>query len=273
MQWVEAQGARIPAVGFGTITLKGEVCARAVQDAVRIGYRHFDTATFYGNEQDVGEGLRLAGVPREELFVTTKVRQDNLAPGDFERSVEGSLKALGLDYLDLLLIHWPNPNIPQAVSIGELCKAKRNGLTKHIGVANFTVALLEEAHGLAGEPLAVNQVEVHPFLDQSKVIAACRRLGMAVTAYCPLARGKIPESETLARIGTAHGKSASQVSLRYLLQRGLIVLPRSATPAHMQQNIEVFDFNLSDAEMAQIEQLSTANLRMVNPPYRPQWDS
>src|SRR5690606_35146855 len=127
MQWVEAQGAKIPAVGFGTITLKGEVCVRAVQDAVRIGYRHFDTATFYGNEQDVGEGLRHAGVPREELFVTTKLRQDNLAPGDFERAVQGSLRALGLDYADLLRIHWPSPEIPQAESVGGLCKAKRNG--------------------------------------------------------------------------------------------------------------------------------------------------
>jgi diketogulonate reductase-like aldo/keto reductase len=273
MQWVETQGAKIPAVGFGTITLKDEVCVRAVQDAVRTGYRHFDTATFYGNEQDVGEGLRLSGVPRDELFVTTKVRQNNLAPGDFERSVEGSLKALGLDYLDLLLIHWPNPEIPQADSIGGLCKARRNGLTKHIGVANFTVALLDEAVGLATEPLALNQVEIHPFLDQSKVIAACRRHDMAVTAYCPLARGQIPNSETLARIGKVHSKSASQVSLRYLLQLGLIVLPRSSTPAHMQQNIDVFDFELSDTEVAEIRQLSTANLRMVDPPYRPQWDS
>lgn len=273
MEWVETQGAKIPAVGFGTITLKGDVCARAVQHAAQLGYRHFDTATFYGNEQDVGEGLRHAGVARDELFVTTKVRQSNLAPGDFERSVESSLKALGLDYLDLLLIHWPNPEIPQAVSIGELCKAKRNGLAKHIGVANFTVALLDEAVGLATEPLAVNQVEVHPFLDQSKVIAACRRHDMAVTAYCPLARGQIPSSETLARIGKAHGKSASQVSLRYLLQLGLIVLPRSATPAHMQQNIDVFDFMLNETEMAEIRQLSTANLRMVDPPYRPQWDT
>jgi diketogulonate reductase-like aldo/keto reductase len=273
MQWVEVKGAKIPAVGFGTITLKGDICVRAVVDAVRLGYRHFDTATFYGNEQDVGEGLRQAGVPRDELFVTTKVRQDNLAPGDFERSVEGSLKALGLDYVDLLLIHWPNPQVPQADSVGGLCKAKRNGMTKHVGVANFTVALLEEALSVASEPLAVNQVEVHPFLDQSKVIAACRQHGVAVTAYCPLARGQIPSSETLARIGKAHGKSASQTSLRYLLQLGLITLPRSSTPAHMQQNIDVFDFMLSDAEMTEIGQLSTANLRMVNPPYRPQWDT
>jgi diketogulonate reductase-like aldo/keto reductase len=273
MQWVEVKGAKIPAVGFGTITLKGDVCVQAVVDAARLGYRHFDTATFYGNELEVGEGLRNAGVPRNELFVTTKVRHTNLAPGDFERSVEGSLKALGLDAVDLLLIHWPNPQVPQADSIGGLCSAKRNGLTKHIGVANFTVPLLEEAVGLATEPLVTNQVEVHPFLDQSKVIATCRKHGLSVTAYCPLARGQIPSSETLARIGKAHGKSASQTSLRYLLQMGLITLPRSTTPAHMQENIDVFDFQLSDTEMAQIKQLSTANLRMVDPPHRPQWDT
>jgi 2,5-diketo-D-gluconate reductase B len=196
MTVVEANGARIPAIGLGTMTLKEQVCIDAIKAALRLGYRHLDTAERYGNEEWVGEGLRqglaASGLKREDVFITTKVYWDKLAPGDFERSVEESLAKLKLPWVDLLLIHWNNPEVPLSDSIGALCAAKRKGQARHVGVANFTSTMLDEAVKLASEPLVTNQIEVHPFLDQGKVLATCRRHGISVTAYCPLARGKVP---------------------------------------------------------------------------------
>ena len=277
MNFVVANGARIPAIGLGTLTLKDGACVEAVATALGLGYRHIDTAERYGNEAEVGEGLHrglaAAGLKRDDVFVTTKVYQDKLAAADFERSFEESLKKLRLPSVDLLLIHWPNPKVPLAETIGALCKAKREGKTRHIGVANFTTALLDEAVKLATEPLVTNQIEVHPFLDQTKVIAACRKHGMSVTAYCPLARGKVPGNDVLERIAKAHGKSAAQVSLRYLLQQGMVVIPRTAKPDHLAANLAASDFTLSDAEMAEIGKLKRPDGRVVNPPHAPQWDA
>ncbi|MBI4273781.1 MAG: aldo/keto reductase [Rhizobiales bacterium] len=273
MPMVESHGARIPQIGLGTMTLKGKVCVDAVSAALKMGYRHLDTATFYDNEREVGEGLRASGVKRDEVFVTTKVRHTDLKADDFARAVDKSLAVMQLPVVDLLLIHWPNPQVPMTESIGALCKAKREGKTRHIGVANFTVALLDEAAKLASESLVTNQIEVHPFLDQSKVIFACKRHGIAVTAYCPIARGKVPGAEVLERVGKAHGKSSAQISLRWLIQQELIPIPRTATPAHLAANLAVFDFKLSGAEMAEIAKLRRPNGRVVNPPQAPKWDT
>src|SRR5215471_2420102 len=225
MHVVEANGAKIPAIGLGTMTLKGDVCVGAVKTALQLGYRHIDTAERYGNEAEVGEGLarglKAAGLAREDVFVTTKVYHDKLAAAEFQRSFDESLQKLKLPWVDLLLIHWPNPKVPLAETVGVLCRAKREGRAKHVGVANFTTALLQEAVKLASEPLVTNQIEVHPFLDQEKVLAACRGQGLAVTAYCPLARGKVPGNATLEGIGKAHDRSSSQVALRFLVQRGI----------------------------------------------------
>ncbi len=269
---IEAHGARIPAIGLGTMTLKDEVCVEAVRTALQIGYRHLDTATAYGNEREVGEGLRASAIPREQVFVTTKVRHLDLKPGDFERAVDNSLKLLGLSSVDLLLIHWPSPELPLSAYIPALCKAKRAGQTKHIGVANFTLQLLDEALRIADEPLVNNQIEAHPMLDQSRIIAACKRHGLSITAYCPIGRGKVPGMEVLDRIGAAYGKSGAQVSLRWLVQQGLIPIPRTASPDKLKQNLSVFDFTLSDAEMAEIGQLRRRDGRIVNPPQAPKWD-
>jgi diketogulonate reductase-like aldo/keto reductase len=277
MNAVEANGARIPAIGLGTMTLKGDVCVGAVKTALQLGYRHIDTAERYGNEAEVGEGLaqglRAAGLKREDVFVTTKVYQDKLAPADFRRSFAESLEKLKLPWVDLLLIHWPNPAVPLPETLAALCGAKRDGRARHVGVANFTTALLQEAVKLASEPLVTNQIEVHPFLDQGKVLAACRHHGMAVTAYCPIARGKVPGNDTLERIGKTHGKSSSQVALRYLVEQGIVPIPRTATPDHLAANLAVFDFKLSDAEMAEIGKLKRPDGRVVNPPHAPKWDS
>ena len=269
---VEANGARIPLVGLGTWELRGSDCARLVTDAIGIGYRHIDTAAIYGNEEAVGEGLRASGIARDELFVTTKVWQSDLAPGDFERATHDSLKRLKLDAVDLLLIHWPNASIPLAGTIEALCRMKREGLARHVGVSNFTVALIEEAVPLATEPLVTNQFECHPYLDQSKVIAATRRHGMAVTAYSPIARGRTSGDKVLTRIGKAHGKTPAQVSLRYLVQQDFVVIPRSSRVERLRENFDIFDFALSEDEMREIAALARPDGRIVNMGSAPQWD-
>jgi 2,5-diketo-D-gluconate reductase B len=272
MEYVEAHGARIPIVGFGSMRLKDDAGREAILSAIRAGYRHIDTAAFYGNEKEVGDAIKASGVPREDIFLTTKVRDNNLKADDFARSLDNSLKLLDLPAVDLLLIHWPNPQVPMAESIGALNKAKRDGLTRHIGVCTHTVALLEEAWAVTKEPLVTNQIEVHPFLDQTKVIEATRRHGMSVTAYCPIARGRVPDNPVLERIGAAHGKTASQVSLRWLTQQGIIVIPGSGKPERQKENLAVLDFSLSPAEMNEIATLKRPDGRVVNPPQAPKWD-
>jgi diketogulonate reductase-like aldo/keto reductase len=216
--------------------------------------------------------MRASGVPRQDIFLTTKVRDNNLKADDFARSLDASLKLLDLPAVDLLLIHWPNPNVPMAESIGALNKAKRDGLTRHIGVANFTVALLDEANKVTQEPLVTNQIEVQPFLNQTTVMEATRSHGMSITAYCPIARGKVPGNPLLEKIGAAHGKTASQASLRWLVQQGIIVIPGSGRPERQKENFEVLDFSLSATEMAEIATLKRPDGRVVNPPQAPKWD-
>jgi diketogulonate reductase-like aldo/keto reductase len=266
---VTAGGADIPIVGFGTWTLRGKDCANLVEQAIAAGYRHIDTAQMYDNEREVGEGVRASG-RRDEIFVTTKVAPENLHAKDVERSTQESVRKLGFPP-DLLLIHWPNASIPLAETIGALNKAKRDGLTRHIGVSNFNTALIEEAVRLSEAPLVCNQFECHPFLDQAKLIAACRRHGLAVVAYSPIARGGAERDEVLARIGRAHGKSPAQISLRWLVQQGIVVIPRTSKVERLKENISVFDFELTAAEMKEIAGLARGG-RIVNWAYAPKWD-
>ena len=269
---VEANGAHIPLIGLGTWDLRGKVCARMVEEAIRLGYRHIDTAAMYDNEREVGEGLRASGLPRDDVFITTKVWQSDLAARDFERSARDSLAKLKLDAVDLLLIHWPNPSIPLRETMGALCKMKREGLARHIGVSNFTVALVDEAVKLATEPLVNNQIECHPFLDQSKVIAKSRKHGLSVTAYSPIARGQARGDEVLRRVGKAHGKTAAQACLRWLVQQGIIVIPRTSRPERLKENFSIFDFELSEAEMDEIARLGSPRGRIVHWGGAPEWD-
>jgi 2,5-diketo-D-gluconate reductase B len=270
--FVEANGARIPAIGLGTWDLRERTCVRMVEQALRLGYRLIDTAEMYGNEREVGEGVRASGVPRAQVFITTKVWPDYLAPRELERATKESLAKLRLSEVDLLLIHWPNPRIPLADTIGALCRMKREGFARHIGVSNFTVDLLAEAMKLATEPLVTDQIEWHPFIDQAKVVEACRNYGLAVTAYSPMARGRVLSDETLRRIGVRHGKTAGQVGLRYLVQRGAVVIPRSSRPEGLAQNFAIFDFELTPAEMADIAELAHPRGRIVDWSGAPDWD-
>ncbi|HEY6255772.1 MAG TPA: aldo/keto reductase [Xanthobacteraceae bacterium] len=274
MHVVDVKGARIPCVGLGTWELRGRVCARIVEQALRLGYRHIDTAEMYDNEREVGEALRASGVGRDEVFITTKIWPSHFAPLELERAAKNSLGRLRLGEVDLLLLHWPNPQISLAETLGALCKVKREGFARHIGVSNFTVPLIEEAVRLSAEPLICNQVEMHPFLDQSKVTAACRAHGMAVVAYSPIARGGARKDAVLARIGSAYGKSPAQVCLRWLVQQGIAVIPRTGRIEHLSENVALFDFALSDAEMAEIAALAHRDGRIVDYAYSgsPKWD-
>jgi len=270
-QTVEAKGFRIPIVGLGTWTLRGRDCARLVEQAIRVGYRHIDTAQMYDNEREVGEGVRASGL-RSEVMVTTKIQPTLLAPRDVERSVKESLAQLRLDVIDLLLIHWPNPRVPLAETLGAMAKMKREGYAKAIGVSNFTVALLDEANKVSSEPLVCNQVECHPYLDQDKVIAVSRKHGMAVVAYSPIARAQAKGDELLARIGKAHEKTAAQVCLRWLTQQGIVVIPRTSKIERLAENLAIFDFDLSDAEMKEIAGLARRGGRIVDWTWSPKWD-
>ncbi len=271
MHSVEVNGFQIPLIGLGTWTLQGRNCTRLVEQAIRVGYRHIDTAQMYDNERAVGEGVRASG-KRKEVVVTTKVQPTLLAPHDLERSVKESLAQLRLDVIDLLLIHWPNPRVPLAETLGAMAKMKREGYIRAIGASNFTVALLDEATRVSSEPLVCNQVECHPYLDQDKVFAACRRHGMAMVAYSPIARGQARGDEVLARIGEAHEKSAAQVCLRWLVQQGIVVVPRTSKIERLEENIDIFDFELSDAEMKEIAALARPGGRIVDWTYSPKWD-
>jgi diketogulonate reductase-like aldo/keto reductase len=272
MQFVEANGARIPAIGLGTWELRGRLCARIVEQAIKLGYRHVDTAQVYENERKVGEGVRASGVRRDDIFVTTKVWTTHFAPHDLERSAKESLVRLRLSEVDLLLLHWPNPHVPLAETLGALARAKTLGLARHIGVSNFTVALLDQAVALSPEPLVCNQVEYHPYLDQTKVREACTRHGIAVVAYSPVAKGKIKTDATLAQIGHAHGKTPAQICLRWLVQQNAVAIPRTSRVERLSENIGVFDFELSNDEMGDIFRMGRAEGRMTDFAFAPKWD-
>jgi 2,5-diketo-D-gluconate reductase B len=271
---IEANGARIPLVGLGTWELRGRACARIVEQALRLGYRHVDTAEMYDNEREVGEGLRASGVKRGDVFVTTKIWPSHFTPRELERAARDCLARLRLGEVDLLLLHWPNPNVPLAETIGALCKVKRDGLARNIGVSNFTVAMIEQALAVASEPLVCDQVECHPFLDQSKVLAACRSHSMALVAYSPLARGQFRRNEVLNRIGATYKKTAAQICLRYLVQQNIVVIPRTTKLERLTENASLFDFTLSDPEMAEIAGLARPDGRTVDWAYsgRMKWD-
>jgi 2,5-diketo-D-gluconate reductase B len=269
---LSAGGAGMPAIGFGTSSLGN--CGEIVATALKVGYRHLDTAWKYGTERGVGEGMRASGVPREEIFLCTKVSHEYLHADDFARSVDESLSNLGVDYVDLLLVHWPNAEIPLQETMGALANAKRRGLTRQIGVANFNIALLDQAINLCPEPLVNLQAEYHPYLDQSRLLTACRERGIVLTAYCPLGRGRIIGDPVLEEIAKKKGRSLAQVALRWLIQQGNVIpIPRSSNPERMRENLDVFDFTLTDEEMQRIATLKRANGRIANPAGRaPAWD-
>ena len=268
---LEIQGTTIPKLGFGTWQIEGPECQEAVEDALAIGYRHIDTARAYGNEAEVGRGIAAAGVPRNEFFLTTKIWREEYAPGDLHRAAEDSLKNLQVDCLDLLLLHWPNPDFPLEETLGALAELRDEGLILHLGVSNFPAGMLRDALGVA--PIFADQVEFHPFLSQDALVELAVEKDFMVAAYSPLARGKVPRDETLRTIAEAHGKTAGQVALRWLLDKPQVcALPKASSHERRVENFEVFDLELTDDDRAAIDALPKGE-RIIDPGWAPDWDA
>ncbi|MGG6894883.1 aldo/keto reductase [Rhizobium sp. BR 315] len=273
MQYVIANEAKIPALGFGTYGMRGTALVQLISEALRAGFRHVDTAQIYGNETEVGEGILRSGLRRADVFVTTKVWVANYSNDNFAQSVDESLKKLNTDYVDLLLLHWPNAATPLADQIGLLNETVKQGKARHIGVSNFNRSLIAQAVTLSDRPLVANQFEFHPFLDQDLMMTATRGVGMTIIAYCAMAVGRVFHDPTLMRIAESHGRSISQIVLRWLVQQGVVALSRSSRADRIRDNVEVFDFELTSAEMSEIAKLATPGSRIVNPPgLAPAWD-
>ncbi|MBX2830574.1 MAG: aldo/keto reductase [Rhodospirillales bacterium] len=267
------QGSEIPALGFGTYELNNDDAATMITEAAKIGYRHFDTAQMYHNEEGVGHGLKASGLARDDYFLTTKVWFDKFQSGDLQTSVVESLRKLDLDHVDLLLLHWPTDEIPLGETLAALNEVKNLGMTHMIGISNFPTALIDKAVSLSDIPLTVNQVEYHPYIDQSKVHDCLRNHDMLLTAYCPIARGTVLKDPTLKEIGAKYGKSAVQVTLRWLLQQdGVMAIPKSGSPKNAAANFNIFDFELSDDDMAKIFALANPDGRLIDPSFAPKWD-
>jgi 2,5-diketo-D-gluconate reductase B len=263
------QGTQIPKLGFGTWQITGDACADAVCDALELGYRHVDTARAYGNESEVGKGIARSAVERGHVFLTTKVWYTDLRAADVRASVEGSLRDLGTEYVDLLLIHWPDADVPLAETIAAMTELQEEGKASHLGVANFPSRLVREALELA--PIICDQVEYQPYLGQPDLLALARDLDLMITAYSPLARGKVLRDPVLREIGEAHGKSAGQVVLRWLLdQPHVAAIPKASSHEHRAANLDVFDFELSDDERGRIAGLERG-LRTADPSWAV-WD-
>lgn len=271
---VSANGAVIPALGFGTFRMPEADVLRIVPKAIKTGFRHIDTAQIYDNEAAVGQAILDSGVPRKDIFLTTKVWVSNYKHDAFIKSVDESLEKLKTDYVDLLLLHWPNKDVPLADQIGALNEVRQAGKVRHIGVSNFNIALMDEAAALSDAPLVTNQVEYHPFIDQTKVMDGARKHGMALTAYYAMADGKVLENEQLGEIAKSHDRSVAQVVLRWLLQQNdVIALSKTATESRVAENFDIFDFELSGEEMQAIHGLADKNGRIVSPDgLAPDWD-
>jgi len=271
MKYENVGGARIPALGFGTFRMKGAECTQAVENALKIGYRHLDTAEIYENEKAVGDGIRSVGIARKDLFITTKAWMDDLSPDGVRKSLNKSLRDIGIDYVDLWLIHWPNPKFPVEETLEAMLKEVAQGKVRHIGVSNFPVALFERAAKAA--PIVCNQVEYHPYLDQSKVINAARKHDALVTAYAPLGIGKCHSDEAIAAIGAKYGKTAAQTTLRWFMQQSHVgAIPKASGFDHAKENFEIFDFELSDNDMAAMNAMARGE-RMIQPDFGPEWDN
>lgn len=268
---VTVQGVEVPKLGYGTWLVEGEDAYDGVLDALALGYRHVDTARAYGNERDVGRALADSGVPREQIWLTTKVWYEHAAPDVLTRVFVEQLADLQVEHVDLLLLHWPAAEIPLRETLGAMDALREQGVVRHIGVSNFPSALLREALALA--PIFCDQVEYHPYLPQGPVMHECLEHDLLLTAYSPFAHGHVHEDQRLAEIGARHGKSAGQVALRWLLdQPNVVALPKASSHARRAENLDVFDFELDDDERAAVAALSQGHLRTADPPWAPVWD-
>ncbi len=271
VEYVEVQGEQVPALGFGTWQLTGRAATEAVRHALELGYRHLDTAQMYRNEPQVGQALADSGLDRGEVFLTTKLQPRNLEPDRVQRSTHESLERLQTDYVDLLLIHWPAFPGSMEATLQAMVDLREEGTVRHIGVSNFTPTLLRQA--LDHAPIFCNQVEYHPYLAQPELCQLAVERDLMLTAYSPLAKGRVIDDEGLGEIGRRHGKTAAQVTLRWLVQQHHVAaIPRSGDREHRAANFDIFDFELNEEEMARIEDLDRAR-RLIDPAdLAPDWE-
>ena len=273
MDAIKTQGVAIPRLGFGTFRMPGGGAQPVVESAIALGFRHIDTAAMYENEAAVGAALAASGVKRAELFVTTKAWHDHLAPDALRRAFDASLDKLRLDYVDLYMIHWPSKDMDMAATLEALMDLRERGLTRAIGVCNFNLPMIRRAVEQIGAPIAVHQVEYHPFLSQASMLAYLRSRNIPLTAYAPLAQGRAANDATLVGIGRKHGASAAQAAIAWLLdQDGVIAIPKAARPESQKANLDAFKIRLDDEDRAAIAALPK-DQRFVRPPFAPDWDA
>ncbi|MBU2291340.1 MAG: aldo/keto reductase [Alphaproteobacteria bacterium] len=258
---ITVDGNTIPLLGFGTWQLEPADARRMVAEALRIGYRHIDTAWIYKNEKAVGEGILDSGVPRQDLFLTTKIWVEHFDHAGLLKQAEESATSLGFTP-DLLLLHWPKTTPPFAETIGALNEAKDKGFTRNIGLSNFPSAQFREAQAVSKARLITNQVEYHPYLKLTQLLETARELGSSITAWSPLAQGNVADDPTLKEIGDHHGKSAAQVTLRWLIQQDVIAIPRTTKVHRAQESFDIFDFALTDEDMDRIHALARPDGRL-----------
>jgi 2,5-diketo-D-gluconate reductase B len=272
MEYLQTQGISLPRLGLGTFRMQGDVCRAAVESALGLGYRHIDTAEMYGNEDAIGPAVAASGVARQDLHVTTKVWNENLAPDAIRRAFDTSLKKLRLDHIDLYLVHWPSKNMNLPAMFETLLKLKEEGRTRAIGVANFNLGLLKTVVEEIKAPIACNQIEYHVMLDQTPVRKYMASKSIPLVAYCPLAQGRAASDETLMAIGRKHGASAAQVALKWLLdQDGVAAIPKASRTESQKANLDALNVGLDEEDAKAIAGLPK-DKRFVNPGFAPAWD-
>ena len=272
MEYLKTQGLTMPRLGLGTFRMQGDVCRAAVESALALGYRHIDTAEMYGNEDAIGPAIAASGVARKDLFVTTKVWNENLAPDAMRKAFDTSLNKLRLNQVDLYLVHWPAPNMNLKSMFETLMKLKEEGRTRAIGVANFNIALLKTVIEEIKAPIACDQVEYHVMLDQTPLRRYLKSKSIPLVAYCPLAQGRVASDEALAAVGRKHNASAAQVALKWLLdQDGVAAIPKASRAESQQANLDALKVTLDDEDRKAIASLPK-NKRCVSPGFAPAWD-
>lgn len=273
MHYKTAQDVNVPEIGVGTYKLYGKECKNVIIDALDVGYRHIDTAQMYKNEVEIGDALKASDVDREDIFLTTKLWHTNLDYDDVLQSVEESLRQLRTPFIDLLLIHWPNSQFPLLQTLEAMLSLRDQGKVKQIGVSNFPLSMIKEVIEDFRIPILTDQVEYHPFLGQFDLLDYSYDGDFLVTAYSPLAQGRVIDHDKLVSIGKEYGKSAAQISLRWLIeQENVIVIPKASTREKLVENLDIYDFELSDEHFEAIDQMEK-NKRLVNPTFAPNWES
>ncbi|GAB5408253.1 MAG: aldo/keto reductase [Balneolaceae bacterium] len=266
------QGIEVPEIGLGTFGLIGKTGEQVIKMALNMGYRHIDTAQDYKNEREVGNAIKQSHIRREELFVTTKIDRVNLEPEKLLKTAEQSLLDLNIPYVDLLLIHWPNPDVEIEKTIEAMLSFRDQGKALNIGVSNFPIKLLKEVNEELAAPIFCNQVEYHPLLGQFDLLDYAADQDLLVTAYSPLGQGKLIDHPLLVEIGEKYGKSASQISLRWLIeQEQVVAIPKASSKEHLEANLDIYDFELEDDDFYAIDDLDKTT-RIINPDFAPDWD-